>query len=160
MSDIVFPYQNDASFPLQYNKSGCYAQVIAKIAWDEHAFSIEPRIMIADVISRAMRMAIFDRQYTVLQPDRLFCLYGLWTEYTDRWEPASYVCAADEREALRMFYDGDPALSEDDKWHFLQGDGHSNVVWDPWAGGSVTAAKGVVVDKRVFKVMGRTYGGC
>lgn len=156
---VEFPKQNDSAFPLQYQKSGCYAQVIAKIAWDEEAFSGDPRKMIESVIQSAYKGGIVDGEYTVLYPDRLFCLYGLWTAYTDRWEPASYVCAADEREALRMFYDGDPALSDDDKYHFLQGDGKSNVVWDPWEGGSVTAAKGVVLDKRVFKIIGRVYGG-
>ena len=159
-ADVLgFPSQNDHEFPYQYNKTGCYAHCIAKIAWDERAYSIEPTMMINDVRKRAHNKAIIDDEYTVMYPDRLFCLYGLWTAFTDRYESADYVCEPSEREILRMYYDR-PDVDNDNKYHFIQGDGQSGVRWDPWEGGSLTAAYGVVLDKRVFKMLGRAYGGC
>ena len=155
-----FPYQNDAGFPDEYNESGCYAHAIAKIAFDEEAFSIDPVEMINSVLPLAQAEGVLDREYTVGDPDRLFCLFGLWTIYTDKWESMNRQCEVDEREAVRFYYaDEKEKGAKADKFHFVVGDGFGKCAWDPWHGGSKAVRVGRAIDKRVFKIIGRTYGG-
>jgi hypothetical protein len=154
-----FPYQNDSGFPDVYNEKGCYAHVIAKIAFDEDAFSIDPVEMINSVLPLCVAEGVLDNEYTVWNPERLFCFYGLWVSYTDRWEPMSRRCAADEREALRFYYEREGRKEGDELYHFVEGNGDGRCEWDPWHGGSNAVRYGRAIDKRVFKVIGRTYGG-
>jgi len=150
-----FPYQNDPAFTPEHNAKGCYFQVIAKIAWNEGAFRpINLREEIRRIADLCMAEGYMRKDFKVLAPNEVFLAFGLIVEYTDKWEKPDRVCGPEEREALRMYYDNETAETEDDKWHFVEGDGQSNCEWDPWEGGSVTAAKGIVVDKRIFRIMG------
>lgn len=65
--------------------------------------------------------------------------------------PLSYQCARGELEILRYERQpepGDTASSE--RAHFVVGDGHGVLAWDPW-GKSHTVEVGKVVSKRIFR---------
>jgi len=92
--------------------------------------------------------AYITKDFHIAAPEHVFLVFGLVVKYTDRWEPAERITKAGERAILRMQYE--------EYEHFVVESGHNEVGWDPWsAQGSRTAAHGVVVDKRVFKILGK-----
>jgi hypothetical protein len=87
-------------------------------------------------------------RFHIVAPEHVFLVFGLVVKYTDRWEPAERVTQEGERAILRMVYR--------DMEHFVVEAGHNKVGWDPWsASGSLTGKNGHVVDKRVFKIIGK-----
>lgn len=144
-SSEAFPYQTDSYFSWKHNKWGCYFQGIARIAWDEGGFDGHLRRIIKKTAKYCVREGCMLPDYFVQKPTCIFEAFGLRVIFLG-WKGPEYVCEPNERELLRMEWEGE---------HFVVGDGASGVAWDPWPN-SQTVAHGRVVDKRVFRVLGTT----
>ena len=146
-----FPYQYDSSFSKQYQESGCYAHCVAKIAYEEGGFQDSNiRTRINAVIEASLKANYITDKIYVLDPDKVFLLYGVIAKYGQKHEAPEYVCAPDEREILCF-----NRKTEEDKeiFHFVVGypDGS---IWDPLKR-SRTVAEGFLASKRIFKILGR-----
>jgi len=141
----VFPLQTNSGLNKNYNEFGCYVHCIAKIAWDKGGWDAEDLCEhIMSVVDLAIKYGILTDTMRVMDPDRIFLLYGLDVGYTNRHESPDRKCKAGEVEILYFEAPGDLQ-------HFVVGDGSGNVVWDPY-GESKTVRTGKLVSKRIFEI--------
>lgn len=146
-SDLEFPRQTDNYFNNVIRKYGCYVLSIAKIAYDEKAFCEDNvRCRIATNIEIGKALGYLTANLRVLDPVKMFVLFGLLVKYNDRHDPPHEMCRPEQREIL-YFENGNMG-------HFVVGNGMGDVAWDPWLN-SNTVQYGKLVSKRIFTVIGK-----
>jgi hypothetical protein len=142
-----FPLQTDKRFPKVIKDFGCYFISIAKIAHEEGGFETSDIVSkILKEYEKALSLGYITDKLKILNPNKVFALFGLAVEYTDKWESKDRDCLWYEREILHFV--------NDNVEHFVVGNGKGEVSFDPY-GNSKTVKEGYLKDKRIFKLIGR-----
>jgi hypothetical protein len=128
--------------------SGCYFLSIGKVC--EELGSLYLDIMLE--ATSAMRNGSLSPDCFVLDASRIISsiLRSPWSVLKagpGHELSLEYALEPGEREILRFERTDEKGVLVA---HFVVGDGHQGVAWDPWPG-SLTAAKGVLVSRRIIR---------
>jgi len=134
--------QRDPRLRQEIQEWGCYFMSILFLCnkWTNFTFSTA---LINDLYKSFHKKGWIDEECTVLNPNAIFGFLEFDVLYSDRHEPPTRICLADEIEILCFHH-----------WrygeHFTAGDGLGRVTYDPW-GVSRCATEGELVSKRIFR---------
>jgi len=124
------------------NDNGCYFMSILYHGSQETAQSFSPSD-IRKLKKEAVKKGYMREDCYVLDPDGIFELTGLKTQYSDRHESPDYTCSIDEIEILYFRWE--------EYGHFVAGK-MGAVIYDPM-GQSNSVQLGTLQSKRIFKVL-------
>jgi len=143
--------QTDRRLSQPINRYGCYYMAVMFLS-NKHAGSEITIDSLLTTYDDLVANGSMSERCFITRPNDIFAAAGLRVEFKERHDPPGYELASDEIEVLLYTY---PRGSGGGIWkHFVAGTGNGEVAYDPW-GVSVTATKGRLNSKRVFRMVGQ-----
>ena len=136
-------YQRSPGMRPEIREYGCYFMSLIEAAAKRQPHNLFTVGAINELYERAVLADAMRVDCYILDPAAILNLAGLSADYKGKF-PHNRVCGDDEFEILHWRY-------APENWHhFTGGDGFGFVSYDPW-GISITATRGQLVSKRLFK---------
>ena len=137
--------QTDPRLVNNINQYGCYFMSILFLGNKYTGFKLGTK-KINDLYSYCVDCGWMDEGCYINDADGIFAELGLHTRFHDKHE-APWICCRDNEIEILRFQIG--------HWkHFVAGDGHGHVAYDPW-GVSRAVREGELRDKRIFDLLNR-----
>ena len=135
--------QRDGRLRQEIQHEGCYLMCLLWFLNKFCNFQVEPSSVSDGLFALFLKRGWMTERCKILNPQAILTWGGVDCRYTDRHEPPTRECRADEFEIL---YWEHPEVGG----HFTAGNGAGIVTYDPW-GVSRAATEGTLVSKRIFR---------